>query len=386
MKTFSSLLVVIGVIGIAAAPFGLGCAGAKVGTSESSGGNNGGGISGGGSTGSSGFFVDTDASSAPPDTRKADLMPDVEPFGYDDAGTPICLSILSLGQPGGTGAGNGNDNTNAFQDYMNTYTKNANTGTTSTMTMLKKHTTITADFLKNYNVLILQALEDDINAGSIWTISQSETDALAKWVQDGGSLITMSGYSANSNEVQPLNQLLGGSNKWSGISYNTDDIFGTCPDNMCYCTDSSIPFDGWQSDYADNDKLTHNLKKVGVFHGRSINCSGSDCQIFAKDPSGTKIGVAKVVGKGRIVAWADEWVTYTSQWGIQTSQWDTNVQCTGGDDGSHTDAQREPHTAKLTYSIPQFWYDVFSWSSPDMQWCFTINVPPDADPGQQVIQ
>ncbi len=383
MKTFSSFFVVIG---IAAASQGLGCAGAKVGVSDSTGGNQGGGgISpGGGSSGSSGFFVDTDASFTPPDTRKADLMPDVEPFGYDDAGTPICMAILSLGQPGGTGAGNGNDNTNAFQDYMNKYTQSA-TGATSTMTMLRKHTTITADFLKGYNVLVLQALEDDINAGSIWTISQSETDALAKWVQDGGSLITMSGYSANSNEVQPLNQLLGGSNKWSGISYNADDIFGTCPDNMCYCTDSSIPFDGWQSDYADNDQLTHDLKKVGVFHGRSINCSGSDCQVFAKDSSGTKIGVGKVVGKGRVVAWADEWVTYTSQWGVQTSQWDSNVQCTGGDDGSHTDALREPHTAKLTYSIPQFWYNIFSWSQPDLKWCFIINVPPEAGPGQTVI-
>jgi len=373
VKTHSPLLVVLG---IAAITLGLGCAAAKVGASSATGGNQ-----GGGSAGSSGVYIDTDASiKSPPDTRKADLPADVQPFGYDDAGTPICLSMLSLGQPAVYGAGSGStDNTNAFQDYMNTYTKNANTGTTSIMTMVKKHTTVTADFLKSYNVLILQALEDDIHAGSIWTFSQSETDALATWVQDGGSLVTMSGYGGNSNEVQPLNQLLAGSNNWSGISYNTDDILATCPNNMCYCTDSSIGFDGWQTDYADYDQLTHNLRKVGGFHGRSVNCTGSGCQVFAKDSAGEKVGVAKVVGKGHIVAWADEWVTYTSQWGIQASQWDTHAECTTTSGGG-------PYTAKLSYSLPQFWYDVFSWSSPDMQWCFTISVPPDADPGQTVIQ
>jgi hypothetical protein len=371
VKTYPSLLVVIV---IAAGSLGFACAEAKVAQSEASGGSEGGGNHGG-SGGSTSVYFDMDASVTRPDTRKVDLPPDVQPFGYDDAGTPICLSILSLGQPAVYGAGSGStDNTNAFQDYMNTYTKNANTGTTSVMTMVKSRATITADFLKSYNVLILQALEDDIHAGSIWTFSQSETDALAKWVQEGGALITMTGYGGVSNEVQPLNQLLGGSNKWSGISYNTDDIFANCLDNMCYCTDSSLGFDGWQTNYADYDQLTHNLKKVGVFHGRSINCTGSDCQVFAKDSSGNKIGVAKVVGKGHVVAWADEWVTYTSQWGIQASQWDSHTECTAVN-----------RTAKLSYGVPQFWYDVFSWSSPDMQWCFTITVPPDADPGQAVI-
>jgi hypothetical protein len=341
--------------------------------SESSGGNNGGGISGGGSTGSSGFFVDTDASAAPPDTRKADLMPDVEPFGYDDAGTPICLAILSLGQPAHYGnQSGGGDSTDAFQNYMNTYTQNANTGTTSMMTMIKKFTPLTDDLLSHYNVLVLQALEDSEYTG-LWTFTQSDTDALKRWVTDkGGAVVAMTGYGGNTTEVNPLNQLL----SFSGISYNTDDIFNSCPDNMCYCSYNSVGFNGWLSDNSDAKQLTHDLKKVGVFHGRSINCTGSECQVFAKDSSGNKVGVAKVIGKGHVVAWADEWVTYTSQWGLVDGQYDNAT----------TYAQCVPYTPKNSYSVPQFWYDVFSWSSPDMQWCFTINVPPDADPGQTVIQ
>src|SRR5450631_376650 len=242
-----------------------------------------------------------DASIASLDTQQMDSSACSTGYRQDDAGNSFCcsrpLNVLSFGQPGGAGAGNGTDNTDAFQSFMS-----GNNNGTSTLQMLKKHTSIATIDLGQYDIIILQALEDDINSGNIWTISQSETDALAKWVQDGGSLISMCGYGAHSNEVQPLNQLLGGSNKWSGISYNTDDILGTCPENFCYCTDGSIPFDGWQTDYADYDQITRNLKKVAVFYGRSINCTGSDCQAFAEDSSGNKVGVAKKIGRGRIFA------------------------------------------------------------------------------------
>jgi hypothetical protein len=369
VKTFSSLLIVIGVIGIAAASLGLGCAGAKVGTSESSGGNNGGGVSGGGSTGSSGFFVDTDASSAPPDTRKADLMPDVEPFGYDDAGSPICLAILSYGQVGTCGGQN--CPSDAFMNFMNTYSKNLNNGTTSTMTMITTRTTLTDDFLNHYNVIVLQALEENAYTG-LWTFTSAEVDALKRWVTEkGGALITMTGYGSNSTEVTPLNQLLG----FSGISYNTPDIYNACLDNKCYCRSDSVPFSSWSTTCTDCATLTKGLagKEVGVWWGRSINCTGSECQFFATDASGVNVGVAKVVGKGRVVAWADEWVTYTSQWGLASApgRYDNNPECAA-------------YLPKVAYAVPQFWYNVFSWSSPDMQWCFVINVP-DSDPGQQVI-
>jgi hypothetical protein len=369
VKTNLSLFVVIG---IAAASLALGCAQAKVGQTELTGGSQGGGNHGGSGGGGNGIYINTDASFAPPDGRKADLMPDVEPFGYDDSGTPICVSILSLGQPAHYGnQSGGGDSTDAFQAFMNKNTLNANTGTTSKMTMIKKYTPLTADLLKNYNVLILQALEDSEYTG-LWTFTQSDIDALKTWVNDkGGAIIAMTGYGGNTTEVNPLNQLL----SFSGISYNTDDIFNSCTDNMCYCSYNSIAFNGWQSDYTDNDQLTHNLKKVGVFHGRSINCTGSDCQVFAKDSAGNKVGVAKAFGKGRVLAWADEWVTYTSQWGLVDGQYDNAT----------TYAQCVPYTPKNAYSVPQFWYNAFFWSVPNMQWCFTINVPPEADPGQQII-
>ena len=290
--------------------------------------------------------------------------------GPGSGGVPICLSILSLGQPAKLVSGTGNSD--AFQRYINTYSTDPGSGTTSVMTLVTNRVSITDELLKDYDVLILQALEDSAYAG-LWTFTQSETDALARWVSNGGALIALAGYGANASEIQPLNQLLGGANAWSGISYNGDDIFTSCPDNLCYCSNSSIPFAGWQDDYADFNQLTHHLTKVGIFYGRSINCAGSDCQFFAKDASGHNVGIAKRLGKGHLVAWADDWVTYTSEWGLYSSQWDTHAECTNA-----------ARTAQLTFSMPQFWYNIFYWSVPDKQWCFILTIPPDANPSQMI--
>jgi hypothetical protein len=72
-----------------------------------------------------------------------------------------------------------------------------------------------------------------------------------------------------------------------------------------------------------------------------------------------------------VYAWGDEWVTYTSQWGLTDTQWDSQQDCAG-------------HTAKTSYSVPQFWYNAFRWSVPGNT-CFTIIIPPTAPEEQQIV-
>jgi hypothetical protein len=114
--------------------------------------------------------------------------------------------------------------------------------------------------------------------------------------------------------------------------------------------------------------------------GRSITCPGADCQIVGTNNVDTaaqsKIaGAAKVVGKGRVFAWGDEWVTYTSQWGLTPDpQYDDAVkyaQCVG-------------YTPMTSYTVPQFWYNVFRWVAQTT--CLTIVVPPTAGPVPQIIE
>ena len=285
-------------------------------------------------------------------------------YRCDDAGNCSCLAILSLGQPGQTGSATGNNgDTNAFQTYMDT-------NTNATMTILKTFTPLTDSLLSQYDVVILQALQDQTGTSQTWTYGASDVAALEKWVRGGGAIIAMSGYGLNTTEIKPTNQLL----SFSGISFGTADTFARCPNTLCTCTDNSIPFSNWLSNYANNPAITHDLKEIGVYHGRPVNCSGSGCQVFATDSStgGANVGVAQVIDKGRVLAWGDEWVTYTSQWGLTPTQWDdatTNPQCAG-------------HTAQSSYSVPQFWNNVFKWVAPAVT-CFTITQP--STPGQQII-
>ena len=315
-------------------------------------------------------------------TVSPDLPPCPTGYKQDKDGNYICcptpLRILSIGQPATYGAGN-KDNTDAFQSFMN-----GNTNGTATMDMLKTYKHITDIDLSKYDIIILQALYTQIpyNPADLWSYTDADAAALRDWVKNtGGALVALSGYwSDQPIEIQPLNKLLSGSDQWTGISYNGDDTFNqdSCPDNLCYCSYGSIPFNNWQNT-ADCSAITTNsdkspLGKVGVFRGRSVNCSGSGCNVFAKDPKNGNLGVAKLLGKGRVLAWGDEWVTYTSQWGLTPDpQYD-----------SPTDHQCPGHTPSTSYSVPQFWYNIFRWLVPGNT-CFTIIVPPTAPPGQQVI-
>ena len=357
------------------------CAGAKIegGGGGFQGGGGGAGGQGGGAGGEGGVVtINLDATVSSPDLRKADLYPDTTGCRQDDAGNFLCcptpLSILSLGQPAKYGAGSGStDNTTAFQDFMN-----GNTNGTAKMQMITSFTHITDLDLSKYDVIILQSLMNDVYNSTTWSYSSADVAALQAWVTNkGGAIIAMSGYSGQTTEVNPLNQLLAP----FGISYGTDDTFveNDCPNppSLCYCAYGSIPFESWTSDVPE---ITNNVRKVGVFRGRSIKCTGSGCQVVAKNTVDTAaqsniVGAAKVVGNGRVFAWGDEWVTYTSQWGLTPDpQYDDAVkfaQCVG-------------YTPMTSYNVPQFWYNVFRWSVPGNT-CFTIIIPPSADPGQQIV-
>jgi hypothetical protein len=373
---------VAGALGLVVAFAAEGCSSATI---ENGGGSGGAGAGsgplGGAGGASSGppVSIDLDAAVTMPDLRKDDLPPDAKPYRCDDAGNcNICLAILSLGLPGSYGAGSGSsDNTDAFQKFMNN-----NTSGTAHMVMQTTFTSLTADLLNQYDVVILQFLGNNVYSDyGIWNYQQSDVDALNQWVNEkGGAIIAMSGYSGVTAEVNPLNQLVAP----YGISYNTDTIFddGACPDGLCYCSYSSIPFNTWIANTPDCAGITTNhdnttLGKVGIFKGRSINCTGGGCNVFAKDPkTGANVGVGKLVGSGRIFALADEWVTYTSQWGLtpDTSQ------------SAYDDPNKSPqcvgHTPYQSYVVPQFWYNVFKWTVPNAA-CFTIDQPPN--PGQTII-
>jgi hypothetical protein len=287
--------------------------------------------------------------------RKVDGLPppsfDARPERCDDGGDCRCMNIASLGKVAHYGGNN--DSTDAFRQYLNTRSN-------ARVSLLTNRTTITSALLSTYDVVILQALEDSEYVG-FWSYSQAETDALAAWVEAGNGLIVLTGYGGVADEVNPSNRLL----SFSGISYGKDDTLTSCPDNFCYCTESSIPFRNWSpgSFLAQNmiARDGQTAAAVGVFHGRPISCAATAdpaCEVVATDPQAGIVGVGRRIGKGRVFVWADEWVTYTSQWGAASTH---GADCNG-------------HTAAEIYNLPQFWYNVLRWVLPDAS-CFTIDDP-----------
>jgi len=367
------------ILGLSALVAAQACASAHIENPGGSGGSGPGGSGDGGAGGGSVIQINLDAAPPPPpDTRSAEPLPDLTGYQCDDAGNCTrCepVRILSLGQPAKYGANSGStDNTDAFQDFMN-----SNTNGTATMKMMTTFTPITAELLGQYDVVILQALYDNpYDPNGLWKYTAADATALHAWVSnEGGALIAMSGYfSDTAVEIQPLNQLLAP----FGITYDSDTTYPSndCPNppSLCYCSYGSIPFSDWTDTVVD---ITKNLQKVGVFMGRSITCSGSDCLTVATNTVDTGaqsniVGVAKVVGDGRVFAWGDEWVTYTSQWGLTPDvQYDDATkfaQCVG-------------YTPMTSYTVPQFWYNVFRWVAQTS--CLTIVVPPTAGSVPQII-
>jgi hypothetical protein len=265
-------------------------------------------------------------------------------------GRCTCVNLLAYGVV--EGQANEKDTT-AFRDWLNTKS-------TANVTLTAPRQTLTKDYLEQYDVIILQALGDS-NAGPYWTFSAEEVAALQDWVETfGGGIIALTGYGSNSEEVNPLNQLLA----FTGISYNKDDILANCPDNLCYCWGNDVPIGGWSATHPAALDIT----QVGGFHGRSIN--PGDAEVIATQ-GGIVYAAGKQVGKGKVFAFADEWVIYSNQWlsgvdhsNIPQAEWQYNP--------CYDTAAAEWRDAAYVFQVPQFWYNVVGWVSPPSECDFTI--------------
>lgn len=271
-------------------------------------------------------------------------------------GDATCARIGMFGRPPSYGATQaGTDNTDALRDWLNAHVK---AGTT--VDVVTVDTAITADLLGKYDIIILQALEQR-EGGPYWSFSAAELATFESWVRAGGAVIALTGYGAQAAEVKPTNQLLA----FTGMAYNTDDAFASCPDNCCYCAGSSIPVHGWHADHP----IAANVTAVGAFHGRTIQAG--DAALVASE--GTAVyGATKELDAGRVFFFFDEWVTYSSQW--------TQAAGTGGftPDASCSDPNNVcfGRTPSDGYQVPQFWYNALKWATGNATcFDFTADVP-----------
>jgi hypothetical protein len=267
-----------------------------------------------------------------------------------------CISIAEFGKTGAFGAVQGQDGSTVFQQWLNTKS-------TALVDVYDTRTTITPDLLAKYQVVILQDLTEKVaysQQTDYWTYSADEIAAVKDWVNNGGSVITLTGFFSDPppNEIVPTNQLIA----FSGISYNGDDILGSCGSDPCYCWGGSVRITDWNR----AEPMTTNITAVGALRGRSINAP-ADATIFATS-GGKNVAVGVKYGKGRVFAFADEWVTYNSQWN------DTSLAV----DASKYVDPYDPCNGKKpsqVFQIPQFWFNTISWCQPVVAKCFKIDEP-----------
>lgn len=325
---------------------GIGCAKGEILDSRGSG-----GAHPGTTTGAGGTFnlpLDTTPPTLPPSSADAAWVS--RTVGCDGGDGCKCppLNVAVLGKPGKWGANPKGDPDTALQEWLNS--SSAGTARADNFT---NRVTLTPEFLATYNVIILASLSDDSNMGPFWTFTDAEAAAFHAWVQDGGGVIAMTGYAGSGDEIKPVNQLIG----FSGVAYNDDGTWGACTDwRICGCAHSNTLSD-WNRSDAVVANLSTGVTLVGYQNGRSVSAP-ADGHVAATVDNGKNALVGKLVGKGRVLAYGDEWITYTSQW-------------TGVGNPSASDPSCQGYLPQDKYQMAQFWYNMIRWAQPTSN-CFTI--------------
>jgi len=214
--------------------------------------------------------------------------------------------------------------------------------------------TLTADFLKKYDVIILQALEDSEYTG-FWTFTGDEVSALSDWVNKGGGLITMSGYGSQSQEVDPVNQLLAP----FGISYNRARIFSFRATVPTIC--ATVP--------TGRFRLAVGIPRTARWSTILIRRTAKWVSSWAA-PSLAPI--ARSWARGRPIPW----LAFTNRSALAGLRLGRRVGHLHQPVERRFDLPgpspvRELHADKI-YNIPQFWYNVFRWVAGDGSSCFQM--------------
>jgi hypothetical protein len=342
-----------GTVGMSIAIVVSACASGTVRVGDPSGGAGAGATNGlvGGSSGSGGSGGSGVSLTLPPasDGSATTSSNDGEAACSDgDACVCSTLQVAVVGTPGIWGSGSDS----AFQDWLN-----SNSAGTAKVVNYLKQPAFTPEFLAGYNLLILAGLGDNSNSGPWWTFSASEVAAFQDWIENkGGGVISLAGYSGDDQEISAKNALLA----FSGISYDQPNISPPCAISKCHyeCGNPA----GQITEFNRTDPVIANLSAgvtmVGMDGGHPISAP-ADGHVAAFTTNATSVSkwlVGKIVGKGRVLVFADEWITYTSQW-------------------AGTNPNNDPSCKGLLpqdlYQTAQFWYNMIHWTQPGAT-CFTI--------------
>jgi len=227
-----------------------------------------------------------------------------------------CLTVATLGAPGGAGQGN------VFNSWLDARSA---AGSVDLGTM-----TLTAALLAPFQVLVIQNVEGRV-------FSADEIQALQTWVRAGGGLMTLIGYSG-ANEANSVNTLLAPFD----VRYGTQDVM------QATCTPSPIPFVcGARESKPVTEWRVHpiamGVTQVGMDNGKPVLGSGT----VVATGEGFDLAMAVEADAGKVFVWGDEWITFDSDW-----------------------------SGRPEFQLELFWANALKWLTP----ITTCQVPPPPPP------
>lgn len=289
-----------------------------------------------------------------------------------------CLRVALLGTLASAAT---ESDTQPFTTWLNN-----NSDNTAVVTMVSTKPTVNAEFLKNYDVLIVA----NINT---WSFSGDEKAAVAAWVrQSGGGIINITGFTSTADEPAAASQLI----EFAGFKFQQPETGpalgelepvyyknGSVDLKKClHWTQTTVshitsPIKFQPQTLGNFGKLTLNLDYVGAFRGWTVS-PPAGATVLGKDPVTSSVIAAahEVDGKGRIFAFGDEWVIFANQWEPKGLPDNTNKDqynpCWYPGDGT---TQGFYHSVKSLYQTKQFWFNAINWAAPPNECGFTVTDP-----------
>ena len=147
---------------------------------------------------------------------------------------------------------------------------------------------LTPELLAQYQVIVAE----DLSVNHAY--SAAEIDALQRWIEAGGGLLTLIGY-AGPEERSNANAIL----SRFGIQYGPEQI-------LQKSGAMTVPIRSWFGPHPVVDGVT----KVGVDNGYPVTGGGT---LFAREGAYDMLRGMEVE-RGHVLVFGDEWITYNSEW------------------------------------------------------------------------
>lgn len=173
---------------------------------------------------------------------------------------------------------------------------------------------LTDELLRELHAIIVGNMQSRVDAealeegeeGKVAPYGEGDIDALTAWVEGGGGLLTLAGYTGDENAARPATELL----SYMGLGYDYvgrgSGIVGEgSPPNVV------SPVSGM------NHRVITGVTQLGAYLGYPVMTDNTSDRVLIESGD-FDLAVAHTQGEGRVLVYFDDWITLRSEWSNHT--------------------------------------------------------------------